>query len=273
MTECTSNTDPSQDYLNRFSGIARLYGLESLKAIYRANMMVVGLGGVGSWAAEALARSGVGQITLIDLDDICVTNSNRQLHTVQEHVGRSKVEVMCQRLQGINPEITVTGVHDFLSKANMAELITEKHDVIIDSIDSVSVKATLIAYCSYIKKRLIVVGASGGKRDPSKITVADLGMTTADPMLSRVRNQLYHRHKFARGEKRKFRIDAVYSTEQMVYPQPDNSVCMNKQAMEGSTRLDCASGFGSSSMVTGTFGFVAATKAIERYLSPTKSKR
>ena len=261
------NPPVSENYVNRFGALARLYGQDALAALNNAHFAVVGLGGVGSWAAEALARSGIGEITLIDLDDVCVTNTNRQLHALAPAVGRPKVQEMAERLLAINPEIKVHAINDFLTKNNMRELVNGRFNVIIDAIDSTHIKAALVAYCSAIKLRLITVGSSGGKRNPQCITVSDLGQTSCDPMLAKIRTQLYRHYGFARDSNRKFRVDAVYSTEQMVYPKPDGSVCQEKQVMESGTRLDCAGGFGSAVMVTGTFGFIAATRAIERYLN------
>lgn len=256
----------SRNYLDRFGGIARLHGQAALEALHEAHIALVGLGGVGTWAAEALARSGVGELTLIELDDVCITNTNRQLHALSQHIGQAKNTVICERLKAINPEIKLHAIHDFLTKNNVHELIGEQHDVVVDAIDSVAVKAALAAYCSYQKQWLVMAGASGGKRDPTQVTVDDLGRTSADPMLAKVRSQLYRHHNFAKNKNRKFRIDVVYSTEQMVYPQPDGSVCSNKKVLQEGTKLDCAGGFGSAVMVTGTFGFVAASRAIERYL-------
>lgn len=252
----------------RFGGTARLYGQAALDALRQAHMVVVGLGGVGSWAAEALARSGIGELTLIDLDEVCVTNTNRQIHALQSTVGQAKGAVLQQRLLDINPDLRVNTVQDFLTKKNMTTLIN-RQDLVIDAMDSVHIKSALVAYCSAAKIRLITIGSSGGKQDPSKIKVADLGHTESDPMLAKIRSQLYRLHKFSRegSGRRKFRIDAVYSSEQMVYPKPDGTVCTDKSVLQDGVKLDCAGGFGSSAMVTGTFGFVAAARAIERYLS------
>ncbi len=256
----------SENYNMRFGGIERLYGRDALLALARSHMVVVGLGGVGSWAAEALARSGVGELSIIELDEVCVTNSNRQSHALQNTIGCAKADVVSERLKQINPEIKINRVQDFLTKKNMRDLIRQDQDIVIDAMDSVHIKSALVAYCSAIKLRLIVVGSSGGKQNPQEIRCADLGHTESDPMLAKVRTQLYRHYNFSRDPGRKFRIDAVYSTEQMVYPKPDGSVCMDKSVMQDGTKLDCAGGFGSSSMVTGSFGFIAAARAIERYL-------
>lgn len=251
----------------RFSGIGRLYGQNAMAALSQAHFAIIGLGGVGTWAAEALARTGVGEITLIELDDVCVTNTNRQLHALKSLIGKSKNHVIGERLKDINPEIIVHSIEDFLDRDNLKTFIGKQHHVVIDAMDAAHVKAALVAYCLAIKVRLITVGSSGGKQNPQLVRVDDLGRSISDPMLAKIRTQLYRHHNFARDKNRKFRVDAVYSTEQMVYPQPDGSVCMDKQALQDGVKLDCAGGFGSSVMVTGTFGFLAAAKAVERYLS------
>ena len=262
-------SDDSEFYNMRFGGIARLYGRDALSKLQKAHMAVVGLGGVGSWAAEALARSGVGRLTLIELDDVCMTNTNRQLHATQSQIGRAKIDVIAERLRDINPEVHLYCHADFLNKRNIGDYI-KGQDVVIDAMDSVNVKSALAAYCSATKIRLIIVGSSGGKQDPTQIRVADLGHTESDPMLSKLRSQLYRLHNFSRDGRRKFRIDAVYSSEQMLYPKPDGSVCMDKSVLESGVKLDCAGGFGSSVMVTGSFGFVAASRALQRYLGTMK---
>ncbi|MES2675534.1 MAG: tRNA cyclic N6-threonylcarbamoyladenosine(37) synthase TcdA [Pseudomonadota bacterium] len=262
-------TELSPEYLLRFSGIGRLYGEDGLLALSKAHFVVIGLGGVGTWAAEALARTGVGELTLIEMDDICVTNTNRQIHALKSFIGQSKNHVVSQRLKEINPEIIIHSIEDFIDQDNMTALIGTHHHVVIDAMDAAHIKARLVSYCSALKIRLVVVGSSGGKRNPQLITVADLGRTESDPMLAKVRTQLYRHFNFSRDKNRKFRVDAVYSTEQMAFPKPDGTVCMTKQVMAEGVKLDCAGGFGSSVMVTGSFGFLAATRAIERYLQKT----
>jgi tRNA threonylcarbamoyladenosine dehydratase len=257
----------SAAYQQRFGGIARLYGQSALHALAQGHFAVIGLGGVGTWTAEALARSGVGNITLIEMDEVCVTNTNRQLHALSSTIGHSKNKIIAARLREINPEINLNCIEDFLDADNMTAYIGKQYDVIIDATDGAHIKARLAAYCSALKVRLIIVGSSGGKRNPLLIEIADLARTSGDPMLAKVRTQLFRHHNFARDRNRKFSIDAVFSPEQMVYPKPDGSVCMDKQYLEDGVKLDCAGGFGSSVMVTGAFGFAAANKAIERYLS------
>lgn len=265
-------THYSSAYRQRFSGIARLYGESALTALAQAHFLIVGLGGVGSWVAEALARSGVAEITLIDLDDICVTNTNRQLPALSHTIGQSKIAVLAERLKAINPEIIVHTIEDFLDTDNITQYIQEQHDVVIDAIDALHIKAAMVAYCRARKIRLITVGSAGGKTDPTQVQCSDLGKTLSDPLLAKVRYELYKRYNFERREQRKFRVDAVYSTQQAVFPHPGGEVCQQKSAEMEGARLDCTTGFGSSTMLAGTMGFTAAEKAIQRYLSSAKAK-
>lgn len=258
------------DYQTRFGGIARLYGVEQLDWLASAHFCVIGIGGVGTWVAEALARSGVGQITLIDLDDICTTNTNRQIHALTNTIGQAKVDVMAERILTINPECKVNKIEDFVTTENLFEIFGDrsnpKFDFVIDAIDSIAAKTALIAHCKRNKMPIIVTGGAGGQTDPSQITLGDLAKTTHDPLLSKVRNQLRRDHNYTKNPKRKFGIECVYSTEQLQYPQQDGSVCSAKVSAEGSMRLDCNMGFGAATMVTGSFGFFAASRAIRKFL-------
>lgn len=248
----------------RFGGIVRLYGVVGAQALMDAHVCVVGIGGVGSWVAEALVRSGVGEITLIDLDDICVTNTNRQIHALVDTVGEAKVEVMRNRLLTINPQCTVHVIEDFIAEDNMPSYITPTLDYVVDAIDSANNKARLIAHCRRNKIPIITTGAAGGQTDPTKISVIDLSKTVNDPLAAKVRNLLRRHYGFTRTAGRNFSVPCVYSTEQLRYPKPDGSVCSNKSAMESGVRLDCSGGFGAATMVTSTFGMVAAARVIEK---------
>ena len=259
----------SDAYLNRFAGIGRLYGQQALHCFAQSHVTVVGIGGVGTWVAESLARSGVGQITLIDLDDICVTNTNRQAHALKETIGESKVEVMAQRLKQINPECMVNEVEDFITVDNLAEYFQGKKaggdlDYVIDCIDAVKPKTALIAWCKRQKLPIITVGGAGGQSDPTQIQVTDLAKTYQDPLLAKVRNLLRREYNFSKNVARRFGIEAVFSTEQLVYPQADGSVCNTKATADGNMRMDCASGFGAVTVVTGTFGFVAVSRVLSK---------
>ncbi|KID56822.1 sulfur acceptor protein CsdL [Pseudoalteromonas luteoviolacea] len=254
-----------QDTSLRFGGIGRLYGDQQLAWLSDAHFCVIGIGGVGSWAAEALARTGIGHITLIDLDDICVTNINRQLHAVTQTVGEIKAEAMKSRLESINPNGQVTVIDDFITQENIKEYI-QGFDYVIDCIDAVKEKAALIAHCKRNKIPVITTGGAGGQTDPSQISFGDVAKTTHDPLLAKVRYLLRKQYNFTTNPKRKFAVDCVYSTEQLVYPTGDGEVCKAKQQADGSKNMDCATGFGSATMVTGSFGFFAAAKSIRKYL-------
>ncbi|MCC2615474.1 tRNA cyclic N6-threonylcarbamoyladenosine(37) synthase TcdA [Aestuariibacter halophilus] len=257
------------DYNQRFGGTQRLYGQAQTEALRTAHFCVIGIGGVGSWTAEALARSAVGTLTLIDLDDICVTNTNRQIHALSNTVGSAKVDTMAQRIALINPECTLHAVEDFVTPDNVSETLSKDFDVVIDATDSIKAKAAIIAHCKRHKIPVITVGGAGGQTDPTQITVADLSKTTQDPLAAKLRSELRRFHRFSTNPKRRFGIECVYSTEQLKYPQPDGSVCHTKRLADGSVKLDCNNGFGASVMVTGTFGFIAAARAIDKYLAKT----
>jgi len=259
------------DYLLRFAGIGRLYGVRALTKFQHSHVCVVGIGGVGSWAAEALARSGIGRITLIDLDDICISNTNRQLHALQGTIGQDKVAVMAERIRAINPDCQVSCIEDFVSGDNLVELLSAGFDYVVDCIDSIKAKVALIAYCKRNKIPLVTVGGAGGQTDPTQIQLADLSQTTYDPLLAKVRNTLRRDHNYSRNPKRRFGIDAVYSTEQLVYPGADGEVCQTKPELDGPMRLDCSGGFGAVTVVTGSFAFVAVSRVLRKLADKAKS--
>jgi len=263
------------DYSLRFGGIARLYGQHGAQTLQNSHFCVIGIGGVGSWVAEALARNGLGKITLIDLDDICITNINRQIHALTSTVGESKVEVMSERIKQINPDCLVRVIEDFITVENLTELLAKNYDYVIDAIDSVDIKTRLIAHCKRNKLPIITIGGAGGQVDPSKIAIADLSKTYQDPLLAKVKNQLRREFNFPRADiakasKRKFSIDAVFSTEQLRYPSEMGEVCLAKPEVtdgnKGAMKLDCSSGFGATTHVTATFAFFAVGRAIDKLL-------
>lgn len=263
----SSNHSNSQ----RFGGIGRLYGQHAMEIFQQAHIAVIGIGGVGSWVVEALARSGVGNITLIDHDDISITNMNRQIHTLDSTIDQSKVDVMRQRIAKINPECQVHAVDDLLTHANCAKYFAEKFDYVVDAIDSVKHKSALIYYCKRNKIPIITTGGAGGLVDPTQIEIVDLSKTYNDPLAAKVRSQLRHQYGFTRNPKRRFGIECVYSTEQQMYPQGDGTVGPDKPGVKGVT-LDCNSGYGSSSCVTAGFGFAAAARVLNKILArQTKS--
>ncbi|MGI6408965.1 MAG: tRNA cyclic N6-threonylcarbamoyladenosine(37) synthase TcdA [Thiopseudomonas sp.] len=246
----------------RFGGIARLYGEQGLQRLQQAHVAVIGIGGVGSWAAEALVRSGIGEVTLVDLDDICVTNTNRQAHTLGSTLGQLKVDVMAERLLAINPACKVHPVADFIATDNLAELLHGALDYVIDCIDSLVPKAALIAWCKRQKIPLITTGGAGGQVDPTQVMVADLNKTYHDPLAARLRTRLKKEHGFTRAPKKNFGVPCVFSSEQLRYPTPDGRVCSEKGFVGEGVKLDCAGGFGAAMTVTATFGLVAASRAL-----------
>lgn len=263
------------DYQLKFGGIARLYGIDGLEVIQKSHFCVIGIGGVGSWVAEALARNGVGNITLIDLDDICITNINRQIHAMTSTVGQDKVEVMAQRILDINPDCHVNQIDDFVTDDNLVELMSHDFDYVIDAIDSVDIKTKIIAHCKRNKIPMVTIGGAGGQIDPSKIQVCDLSKTYQDPLLAKVKNQLRRAHNFPRdtekkASKRKFSIDAVFSSEQLLYPESSGGVCHAKQPQNEGTRLDCSGGFGAATHVTATFAFFAVAHALKKLINKKK---
>lgn len=264
------------DFDFRFGGIARLYGTAALSRFRAAHVMVVGIGGVGSWVVEALARSGIGRLTLVDLDEVCVSNINRQLHALDSTVGRSKVEVMVERVRTISPEARVEGRVEFFTADTASRLLgletdsisKDRPDFVVDAIDAMSNKVRLIALCQGAGIPLVVCGGAGGRRDPTAVRVADLATVTHDRLLSEVRKRLRREHGFSRTSK-KLRIECVHSAEAPVFPDRDGQVCATRASdNELPLRLNCESGFGSATQVTGTFGFAAAARVLARLAVP-----
>lgn len=249
----------------RFAGIRRVYGTQAAARLARLHICVVGIGGVGSWTAEALARTGVGRITLIDNDDVAESNINRQIHALGDTVGRQKVAVMKERMLAINPTVRVDAIDDFLTMATMETYLHGGYHCVVDAIDSIKFKTALIQCCRRQRVPVVVTGGAGGKRDPSRIRVADLSRTCNDALAARVRKQLRQDYGFPRNPKRSFGVPCVYSTEAPVYPRPDGSVSCAKPGIHG-VSLDCSFGYGAVSTVTASFGFFAAATAMERAL-------
>jgi tRNA A37 threonylcarbamoyladenosine dehydratase len=237
----------------RFGGLARLYGTGGLQRLLRAGVCVVGLGGVGSWAAEALARSAVGHITLIDLDDVCLSNVNRQLHALDGAIGRPKVEVMAERIRAIHPSCQVRAVAEFFTEATANQILEQRFDFIVDAIDQVANKCLLIARCRQKEIPLVCVGGAGGRRDPAAVRVTDLAHTSHDALLQQVRKKLRDDHGFPRDPKLPFGVPCVFSTEAAV---PPDEGCAG--------RVTCDNGYGTASFVTGTFGLVAASCVVSK---------
>lgn len=255
----------NEDYQARFGGIARLYGQEALQRFHASHVMVVGVGGVGSWAAESLARSGIGTLSLVDLDDLCLTNVNRQLHALSSSIGRSKVGVLADRFQEINPALRVIPHQRFYTESASPELLSSPQpDLVIDAIDSVRPKCHLLASCRSLSIPVLTSGGAGGRRDPSRIGISDLSESSGDALLRSTRKNLRSHHNFPseKGKAGRFGIHAVYSTEQPHYPQCDGSAGPDRpEGLAGS--IKCDAGFGAVTHVTATFANLLVGKALD----------
>ena len=258
---------------DRFAGIDRLYGVGSVERHAAARVAVVGMGGVGSWVVEALVRSGVGHLTLIDADDICVSNTNRQLPAMAGQYGRNKAVAMAERCRAINPRIVLDLRPQFLTPANLGELLDVPGDLVLDACDSFRSKVEAIAYCRRRKQPIITVGSAGGRSDVTQIRVRDLSRTEHDAMLSLIRKKLRGEFNFPKNHDRYFGVPAVYSLENVRYPQADGSVCGIRPQLgkDEALKLDCGAGLGAATHVTGAFAFAAVGKAIELLLKPKRA--
>lgn len=243
------------DKERRFGGITRLYGNKAAENFSSAQICVLGIGGVGSWAVEAFARSGVGHLMLMDMDHVAESNINRQLPALESTLGQSKIAVMADRIREINPECSIQPVDDFLSLENIEEWITGDYAWVVDCIDSSRIKAALISHCRRYKIKIITAGGAGGKRDPGQIRVSDLSRTEHDPLLSKTRRLLRQNHQFTSNPKRRFAIPAVWSSEQPIR--------LEQIDQTQASHLNCG-GLGSSMPVTAGFGLAAVAYVLER---------
>ncbi len=248
------------DLQRRFGGLERLYGVAPAARIRAAHVAVVGIGGVGSWAAEALARSGVARLTLIDLDHISESNINRQIHALDSTVGQAKVVAMQQRIAEIHPGCEVIGVEEFVDADNWLQLLPPHVDAVIDACDQVKAKVAMAAWARSAKTVFVTVGAAGGKRLAHKVEIDDLASATHDPLLAQLRQRLRQQHGAPR-EGRKIGIDCVFSREPVAPPDPS---C----AVDGDGSLNCH-GYGSVVSVTSTFGQCAAGWVLDRLARTT----
>lgn len=261
----------SPDYARRFGGVSRLYGTAGLQKLQAAHVCVIGIGGVGSWAVEALARNAVGSMTLIDLDNIAESNVNRQIHSLEGAFGLAKVAAMQQRVQDINPACKVYEIEDFITPENLPQLLSQRFDMVVDCIDDAKAKIALAEYCKRQHQPLIMVGSAGGRLDPTRIQIDDLAYVSGDRLLAKVRNQLRRDYGFPKATQHKksakFGVNTVFSDEPALKPQQDTDqdtaqVCEVNPAITG---LNCA-GYGSSVCVTAPFGFAAAQYALNHIL-------
>lgn len=258
-----NNEFNSEDYNQRFGGIARLYGVQGLKNLLNSRVLIVGLGGVGSWAAESLARSGVGAITLVDLDDICITNTNRQLPAMNGQYGKLKIHVIKERILDINPQCQVHAIEDFFTESSSEAILDNHFDYVIDAIDSLKNKCFLASLCLEKKMPIIITGGTAGKINPTQITLSDLGESMNDSLLFRMRKKMRQEFNFPSAAKstptkrQKFNMMCVYSPEEPVFPTVDGGTCHIPDP-ESNLKLDCESGMGSVTHMTAMFGLMAA---------------
>jgi len=253
----------NEDYLQRFGGLGRLYGTAALPRLQAAQVCVVGIGGVGSWVVEGLARSGIGAITMIDLDDVCVTNVNRQLPALDGNIGRPKVAAVAERVKLINPACTVTTVSEYFTAKTAEQLLATRYTWVVDCIDLMSNKALIIAECVKRGQPVLTVGSAGGRRDATRIVVTDFGGSHGDELLRQVRKKLRRDYGFAKGEGNDYGIPCISSQEKPLYPWADGTCSVDPEP-GSNLRLDCATGFGTAVFITGAFGFAAAGEVVRR---------
>lgn len=252
------------DYARRFGGLERLYGVAGAARIRDAHVLVAGIGGVGSWAVEALARSGVGRLTMIDLDHVSESNINRQIHALEATVGQAKVEAMRERIAQINPGCKVHAIDEFVEPGNWTTLLDAAQaangpaTAVIDACDQVKAKLTMAAWARSSRAAFITVGAAGGKRLAHKVDIDDLSQVTHDPLLAQLRQRLRKEHSAPR-EGKKIGVTCVFSRESVA---PPDASC----AIEGDGSLSCH-GYGSVVSVTATFGQCAAGWVLDRIAS------
>lgn len=265
MSDETGSGEFSADYLDRFGGVARLYGRAALERLQAASVGVIGVGGVGSWTVEGLARSGIGALTLIDLDDVCVTNVNRQLPALDGQIGRPKVNVLEERVRAINPACRVEAVAEFFTESTAERLLGRRFDFVVDAVDRMSIKALIVAGCRARGIPVVTLGAAGGRRDATQVRVGDIG-EAGDELLRQVRKKLRRDHGFVAGAHKgitRMGVRAVWSTELPVFPW-SNGTCAAEPEPGSNLKLDCASGFGTAAFVTGAFGLAAAGEAVRQ---------
>ena len=261
------DADAAADAQRRFGGLQRLYGLNGAQQIRASHVVVVGIGGVGSWAAEALARSGVGRLTLIDMDHIAPSNINRQIHALTPTIGQAKVLAMQERIASIHPSCQVIAVDDFVTPENWPGLLTHPVDAVIDACDQMSAKLAMAQWARKTGQCFITVGAAGGKRLAHKVDIDDLVATTHDPLLAQLRYRLRKHDGAPRGSK-KIGVPCVFSREAVAGP---DASCQLEAGGSPDGSLNCH-GYGSVVAVTATFGQCAAGWVLDR-LAHTKPQQ
>ena len=262
----TSSARAAGSYSDRFGGVGRLVGTAGLDRLRSAHVCVIGVGGVGSWTVEGLARSGLGALTLVDLDDVCITNVNRQLPALDGAMGRPKVDVLAERVHAINPECRVEALTEFFSEQTAERLLSQRFNYVVDAIDNMTNKARLIAGCRERGLSCLTVGAAGGRRDLTQIEVGDLGDAENDLLLRQVRKKLRRDFGFSPGTQKgrmHFDVRCVWSGERPVFPWADGT-CASTPEPGSEVEMDCESGFGTAVFVTATFGFAAAGEVVRQ---------
>jgi tRNA A37 threonylcarbamoyladenosine dehydratase len=259
----------------RFDRMGRLIGDHKMKQLMDSHVMIIGLGGVGSWAAESIVRSGVGKVTLVDFDEICVTNFNRQIHALQGLVGSQKADVMAARMKQINPQAEIRSIVQFYNADHCSTIFAERPDFVIDAIDNITAKCHLLAYCFEQKIPIVTSTGSGGRMDPTQVKVADLGLTHGDPLARQIRKTLRERYGFPKEEKTAFGIPAIYSDEPYSAPEElkyDNGKGFRCVCPQGANSyFSCDSRniiLGNASFVTGTFGLFCASIVVKSLVEP-----
>lgn len=255
----------------RFDRMGRLVGDDMMKKLFNTHVMVIGLGGVGSWAAESLARSGVGRITLIDFDEICITNANRQLHALQGLVGHKKSNVMAERLRKINPQAKIESLPLFYNKETASDILALRPDYILDAIDNLTAKTHLLNACREGGIRVITSGGASGKMDPTRIRIVDLARTNIDPLSHAVRKILRQEYGFPRGQRQKFDIPCVFSDEvpmqpvELKYDNGQGFKCVCPQGeIDPHSCMHRSVIYGTASFVTGAFGLTMASWVVRQ---------
>jgi tRNA A37 threonylcarbamoyladenosine dehydratase len=246
------------DFERRFGGVRRLYGETAFQRFQQAHVCIVGVGGVGSWVAESMARSAIGRITLIDLDNIAESNTNRQVHALGAEYGKAKVTAMAERIRAINPGCEVIEVEDFVTADNLDDMLGRGYDFVVDAIDNARVKAAMINWCKRRKIKMITSGGAGGRVDPAHIEMGDLARSVQDPLLSRVRMLLRREYGFPKDPKKKFGVECVFSSEPLKMPENGESCDVDDKPVTG---INCA-GFGAAMTVTASFGLWMSSRVL-----------
>lgn len=282
-TAQTNNTLPQPqetEYVlhRRFDRMGRLVGDDVMKKLFNSHVMVIGLGGVGSWAAESLARSGVGKLTVVDFDEICITNANRQLHALQGLVGKKKAEVMAERLRKINPQATVNAIPEFYNEQNAEMMLSHQPDYIVDAIDNLTAKAHLLATCREKGLKVITSAGSAAKMDPLRIKLTDLGETYVCPMAQQLRKILRQRYNFP--DTKNFGIPCIFSDEIPMQPEElkyDKGMGFKCICPQGQNNLHSCEHrnviYGTASFVTGSFGLAMASHIVNEIYAAGKAER